>query len=274
VADGEPVAGDPEPAPFPPTLPGFHRREAWRVLDHELVAEGERRARLRLWCDPRRLEPGAEAALAALLPQMAAAVRAAFLDREASTDRLTGAGTRRALERRLARGFERARDEGEALAVVICDLDHFKKINDRYGHPVGDDALRAVARVLLAANRGGEFCARFGGEEFVLVFEQTTGEIALEIAERLRRRIEEIELDTDLGRHALTMSFGVAAFPELAVRGPEELVELADGALYTAKRLGRNLCVLDTGGGRMRTGSGDEIEVTEAPPVRTPVFFA
>ncbi len=274
AADGLPQSGDPDPPAWPPALPGFHRREAWRVLDHELFGEGERRARLRLWCDPRQIEPSTEGALEALVPQMAAAVRAAFLDREATTDRLTGAGTRRALERRLAAAFDRARDEGETLAVVICDLDHFKKINDKYGHPAGDEALRAVARVLVAANRGGEFCARFGGEEFVLVLEQTSGEIALEIAERLRRRIEEIELEAGGGRHTLTMSFGVAAFPELPVRGPEELVELADGALYTAKRLGRNLCVLDLGGGRMRTGGGDVVEVSEAPPPRTPVFFA
>jgi diguanylate cyclase (GGDEF)-like protein len=139
---------------------------------------------------------------------------------------------------------------------------------------VGDDALRAVAEVLLAANRAGEFCARFGGEEFVLVLEETRGEVALEIAERLRRRIEEIELEAGGGSHALSMSFGVAAFPELPVRSGEELLELADGALYTAKRLGRNLCVLDLGGGRMRTGAGDLVEVTEAPPPRTPVFFA
>jgi predicted signal transduction protein with EAL and GGDEF domain len=73
---------------------------------------------------------------------------------------------------------------------------------------------------------------------------------------------------------AISMSFGVAVFPALAVRGEKELVELADAALYTAKRLGRNVALLDCGGGRMRTGSGETVEIGEGSPFRPPVFFA
>jgi diguanylate cyclase (GGDEF)-like protein len=255
-------------------LPGFHRREPWRLFDRTLLEEGDRRARLRLWCDPRRIEPSAEASFESLVPQMAASVRSALLDREATVDRLTGAATRRALERRLSEAFAAADDAGNSLALVIADLDHFKRINDRFGHAAGDAALRAVARVLVAPGRGRDFCGRFGGEEFVLVLEEASGELALEVAERLRARIEELRVDADGIELELTMSFGVAAYPELAVRTPEELLELADGALYTAKRLGRNLAVLDLGGGRMRTGAGGEVEVHEPPPARTPVFFA
>ena len=273
-AESEPREGDPDPPSYPPPLPGFHRREPWRILDRELLAEGGRRARLCLWCDPRRLEATAEASLDALAPQMAASVRGALLDREATTDRLTGAATRRALERRLIESFAAAVADGSSLALVLADLDHFKRINDRHGHAAGDRALEAVARVLVGPNRGREFCARYGGEEFVLVLEEASGELALEVAERLRRRIEELEVETPIGPLALSMSFGVAAFPELSVRSPEELLELADGALYTAKKLGRNLVLLDLGGGRMRTGAGGTVEVAEPPPVRAPVFFA
>jgi len=273
-ASGEPREGEPDPPAYPPALPGFHRREPWRIFDHRLLDESERRARLRLWCDARRLDSTAESSLAALVPQMASSLRAALLAREATTDRLTGTATRRALERRLLESFDEARLEGESLAVVMADLDHFKRINDTHGHPAGDRALIAAARVLSGPNRQGDLCGRYGGEEFVLVLERTNGESALEIAERLRARIETTTLAGEEGPIELTMSFGVAAFPELPVRSAEELVEVADGALYTAKRLGRNLALLDLGGGRMRTGRGDVVEVAEPPPTETPVFFA
>ncbi len=266
--------GEPSPPTQPPALPGIHRRGAWRRLERELVADGVRLGRLRLWCDPRRLEERSEELLTALVPQMAASVRGAFLDRAARTDRLTGAASRRVLDQRLAEAFAAAREEGRALAVVLCDLDHFKRINDTFGHAVGDRALVAVAAVLTAPSRGRDLCARFGGEEFVLLFEETDGETALEIAERLRRRIEALELDEGGRRLELTMSFGVAAFPELHVRSAEELLELADAALYTAKHLGRNLCLLDVGGGRLKTAAGDQVEVAEPPEPRAPVFFA
>jgi len=272
--DGEPRDGAPDPPAYPPPLPGFHRREPWRILDERLLDESEREARLRLWCDGRRLDARAESGLVALLPQMAASVRGALLDREATVDRLTGAATRRALERRLTGAFAAAEAEGRPLSLVLCDLDHFKRINDTFGHAHGDRALEAAAGVLLGPSRGGDFCARYGGEEFVLVLEGVTADDALEIAERLRRRVEALDLRADGERIGLTMSFGVAAYPELAVRSAEELLEFADGALYTAKHLGRNLAVLDLGGGRMRTGAGQTLEITEAPPTEPPVFFA
>ena len=172
------------------------------------------------------------------------------------------------------------------MAVVICDLDHFKRINDTYGHPTGDLALKAVAQLLLAPARGGDLCARYGGEEFVLLFEETSGETALEIAERLRKRVEALAVEAPSGdRLALTMSVGVAAAPELAVKSAADLLHLADQALYTAKHLGRNLCLLDTGQGRLRTAAGDLVELADSsgpsneadgarPSPDAPVFFA
>lgn len=272
---GDLVEGEPAPPPMPPALPGFHRREPWRRIERDLTADGERLATLRLWCDPRRVEERSITLLDGLLPSMAASVRGAYLDREARVDRLTGAATRRLFETRLAESFAACRDEGRSLALVVADLDHFKRINDGWGHPVGDQALRAVGRVLVAPSRGRELCARWGGEEFVLLFEDTAGEVALEIAERLRRRIEAIELEADGDRVPLSMSFGVAAFPELAVRSGDELLAVADAALYAAKRLGRNLALLDLGRGQLRTGSGRVVAIDEsiAPP-DAPVFFA
>ncbi|MBP1642606.1 MAG: diguanylate cyclase [Acidobacteria bacterium] len=272
---GDLYEGEPQPPPLPPALPGIHRREPWLVLERALEADGEALGTVRLWCDPRRVEARAVPLFDSLLPSMAASVRGALLDRQARVDRLTGAATRRAFEQRLVESFAACREHGRELALVVADLDHFKRINDTFGHPAGDRALRAVARVLVGPSRGREMCARWGGEEFVLLLEDTSGETALEIAERLRRRIEAGELELEGERVHLSMSFGVAAFPELSARTPEELMALADAALYAAKRLGRNLALLDLGRGRLRTGSGRLIEIDESlSPPETPVFFA
>ena len=286
-AGGALAPGEPAPPPVPPALPGIHRRGAWKIVERAL---GDPRpiGWVRLWFDPRRIDPRALELFNGLLPQMAASLRGALVERAAKVDRLTGAASRRVLEQRLEEAFTRSREEGSSIAVVLCDLDHFKRINDTYGHPTGDLALKTVAQILLAPARGDDLCARYGGEEFVLLFEETTGETALEIAERLRKRVEALVVKAPTGdRLVLTMSVGVAAAPELAVKSADDLLHLADQALYTAKHLGRNLCLLDTGQGRLRTGAGDVVELAagadtaesadgapaKAPP-DAPVFFA
>ena len=279
AAAGESLSpGAPAPPSVPPALPGIHRRSAWQIVERP-IGDSRAFARVRLWCDPRRLDPRALELLNGLLPQMAASLREALADRAAKFDRLTGAASRRVLELRLEESFARARDEGGALALVLCDLDHFKRINDTHGHATGDAALKAVAAVLLAPSRGDDLCARYGGEEFVLLFEETDGGTALEIAERLRSRVELLGFTAPDGRAMeLTMSVGVAAYPELPVRTPADLLHLADQALYTAKHLGRNLCLLDIGGGRLRTPRGEIVDVapeaTGATEAQAPVFFA
>lgn len=283
-AGGALVPGEPSPPPVPPALPGIHRRGTWKIVERAL---GDPRpiGWVRLWFDPRRIDPRALELFNGLLPQMAASLRGALVERAAKVDRLTGAASRRVLEQRLEEAFARSREEGSSIAVVLCDLDHFKRINDTYGHPTGDLALKTVAQVLLAPARGDDLCARYGGEEFVLLFEETTGETALEIAERLRKRVEALVVKAPSGdRLVLTMSVGVAAAPELAVKSADDLLHLADQALYTAKHLGRNLCLLDTGQGRLRTASGELVELAESteaeggagtqPPPDAPVFFA
>ncbi|MEO7794722.1 MAG: GGDEF domain-containing protein [Thermoanaerobaculia bacterium] len=277
-AGGALAPGEPAPPPVPPSLPGIHRRGTWRIVERAL---GEPRpiGWVRLWFDPRRIEPRELELFNGLLPQMAASLRGALVERAAKVDRLTGAASRRVLEQRLEEAFVRSREEGTSIAIVLCDLDHFKRINDTHGHPTGDLALKTVAQVLLAPARGDDLCARYGGEEFVLLFEETTGETALEIAERLRKRVEALTLKAASGeRIVLTMSVGVAAAPELAVKSADDLLHLADQALYTAKHLGRNLCLLDTGQGRLRTAAGDVVELADSAETpgaaKPPVFFA
>ncbi len=273
--EGPLVPGAPRPGAHPPPRPGIHRRGAWRILDHPL-AWGERPvARLRLWCDPRELGGADLELLAALCPQMAASLRQALLDREAREDPLTGVAVRRVLETRLVTAFREAAEAGTPLAVVMCDVDRFKRINDTHGHAAGDRALVAVAGALAEHKRGDDLLARYGGEEFTLLLAETDGATALAVAERLRRAVAALDLEEDGARLALTLSAGVAAFPETHVKTPAELLLLADGALYEAKRGGRDRCLLDVGGGRYRAPGGELVTAaTPRPAPQAPRIFA
>jgi diguanylate cyclase (GGDEF)-like protein len=271
-ADGPLDEGTAEPERHPPMLPGIHRRSEWRLVERLLAGPDGAVARLTLWCDPRRLETPDLTLFEALLPQMATSIRQALLDREAREDRLTGTAVRRVLEKRLFDAFRRAVDDGRSLAVVMVDVDRFKRINDRHGHAAGDRALAAVAAVLTQHKRQQDLLARYGGEEFTLLVEDADGAAALAIAERLRRAVEEIDFEVDGTTLALTVSAGVAAFPELHVKTPSELLLLADGALYEAKNRGRNRCLLDLGRARYRGPDGEAVTSEEAsaepPPPR------
>jgi diguanylate cyclase (GGDEF)-like protein len=264
------AVGAPEPERNPPALPGVHRRTPWQILERQLRSDGVVLGRLRLWCDPRRLAPEDLELLDRLLPQMAASLHRSLLDREASEDPLTGVAVRRVLERRLQEVHARCLDEGGPMAVILCDLDHFKRINDTYGHGAGDDALVLVAGTLDGERREGDLCCRYGGEEFTLLLDRTTGETALAIAERLRERVSALEFTAGGKRVPLTLSAGVAAFPELHVKTASELLLFADGALYEAKRRGRNRCLLDLGQGRYLSPQGTVETAEDAPPVQEP----
>jgi diguanylate cyclase (GGDEF)-like protein len=270
AAKGPLAAGAPEPERNPPALPGVHRRSPWQILERQLRSDGVALGRLRLWSDPRRLAPEDLELLDRLLPQMAASVHRSLLDREANEDPLTGVSVRRVLERRLQEVHARCLDEGGSMAVILCDLDHFKRINDTYGHGAGDDALVLVAGTLDSERREGDLCCRYGGEEFTLLLDRTPGETALSIAERLRQRVEALEFTAGGQRVPLTLSAGVAAFPELHVKTASELLLFADGALYEAKRRGRNRCLLDLGQGRYLSPEGAVETAQDAPPVPEP----
>ncbi|HXO19878.1 MAG TPA: GGDEF domain-containing protein, partial [Thermoanaerobaculia bacterium] len=263
--------GIPEPDRHPPALLGVHRRSSWQILERSLRSAGVTLGRLRFWCDPRQLAAEDVELLDRLLPQMAASIHRCLLDREAREDPLTGVAVRRVLERRLQEVHARCLEVGGSMAVVMCDLDHFKRINDTYGHGAGDEALVAVAEVLGSQRRDGDLCCRYGGEEFTLLLDETTGETALGIAERLRQRVEALEFVAGEERVPLRLSAGVAAFPELHVKTASELLLFADGALYEAKRRGRNRCLLDLGQGRYQDPQGaietsQDIRPVPAPP--------
>jgi two-component system cell cycle response regulator len=166
------------------------------------------------------------------------------LSRLASTDGLTGLANKRAFEEALQRDLSRADRDHTWLTIVISDIDFFKKVNDTYGHPVGDEVLRQVGKAFGSKLRGGDLAARYGGEEFILILPGSNsigGKIA---AERLRRGIEELKLVGPNGPFSVTSSFGVASVCGPGCAGSvSDLVVRADTALYAAKRGGRNRVV-------------------------------
>jgi len=273
--DGRIEEGVPKPADSPPALPGIHRRSSWKILGRELKGDGEAIARVRFWCDPRRLEPTSVELLDSLVPLVASSVHRALLDRRAKHDALTGLADRGVLETHLGAVFSAIRDEGGSMAVIMCDLDRFKKVNDTHGHDVGDRALLQIAKVLEEHRRETDLCCRYGGEEFAVVLDQTDGETAQRVAERLRLEVQRTVFTAKDERVQLRLSAGIAAFPELYVKDGKELLVLADEALRMAKSQGRNRSLLHLGRGKYRRANGAVVEVDEAPPKpEVPTLFA
>jgi diguanylate cyclase (GGDEF)-like protein len=157
----------------------------------------------------------------------------------ARTDPLTGVLNRRGLESLLEREAARSRRTGDPCALLACDLDRFKRTNDRHGHPWGDLVLVRLAELLLAHCRGSDAVARLGGDEFLVVLQGTPLEGALTLAERLHVAVAEVDLlrgcPTRGERETVSVSIGVAS----GILGGSELVARADAALYRAKRAGR-----------------------------------
>lgn len=167
------------------------------------------------------------------------------LERAASTDSLTGLPNRRAVEQRLAVELQRAHERGRSASAAVIDVDHFKSINDRFSHAVGDATLREVGRVLERTLRDGDFVGRFGGEEFVVVFPGASVEAAASACERLRVALELHRWSESVPalKGAVTASFGVAEVGEC--RSITEWLARADAALYRAKDAGRNRVELE-----------------------------
>jgi diguanylate cyclase (GGDEF)-like protein len=160
--------------------------------------------------------------------------------RQATQDSLTGLANRRAFERWLADHWPRV-EQGHTLAVVLVDLDHFKQINDRFGHPLGDEVLKTVARVLQQHSRGTDLAVRYGGEEFLLALGDTGLPQAATLAERVRDALAAEPWIALAPTLRVTASFGVADAGE--VLSPEALLALADRRLYAAKYGGRDRIV-------------------------------
>ncbi len=166
------------------------------------------------------------------------------LERQATTDGLTGLYNRRTLDKLMGESIARQRRAQGALCVVLTDIDHFKSVNDTYGHQTGDDVLKAVAKALQAAARTSDVVARYGGEEFVLVLEATDRAGAARLAERARLAVKALRFQTEKGPLNVTSSFGVGVMSEAAAT-PEQLLEIADRCLYKAKRSGRDRVVVE-----------------------------
>ncbi|SIN68085.1 diguanylate cyclase (GGDEF) domain-containing protein [Sulfurivirga caldicuralii] len=165
------------------------------------------------------------------------------IQRIAVLDGLTGIYNRRFGMQRLHEEFGRAQRSKTPLALIMLDIDHFKSINDTYGHPVGDRAIKLVVKLGKTVLREGDILVRYGGEEFMIVLPGAAIDDAVKVAERLRHKVTEtLLLHGDQQIH-LTVSLGVAGYPALEVADEDALIALADEALYKAKESGRNRVV-------------------------------
>jgi two-component system, cell cycle response regulator len=181
--------------------------------------------------------------LAVIANQVAISLQNGYLYKQmetmATTDGLTGLTNHRTFQTRFEDLLQRAARHGHKVALLLCDVDHFKKVNDNYGHPIGDEVLRRVAKVLQEVPRKIDIPARYGGEEFAVLLDNVDVTQAKAVADRIRIEISKIVVDTDKGPLSVTESVGVAAFPDDG-RDRATLIERADLALYHAKHTGRN----------------------------------
>lgn len=164
-----------------------------------------------------------------------------LLEKRAMIDGMTGLWNRSYLDARLVAEMSAARRTGEPLSCIMADVDHFKSINDTYGHSVGDDILRRIATVLQERCRSTDIVCRYGGEEFTILLPATDTDDAAQLAEELRVRIEQLHFTCNDLPRPVTCSFGVAVLGE---KVPPSILELADEALYAAKLSGRNRITL------------------------------
>jgi two-component system cell cycle response regulator len=161
------------------------------------------------------------------------------------TDALTGANNREAFDGQLRMELSYAKRHSTDCALVLFDVDHFKRVNDTHGHPVGDEVLVEIAKATKRLVRNEDVFARYGGEEFALILRGIALEGARVVGERLRERIAALSLQTDQGPLSVTVSVGCASFGSTPDPSAENLVQTADRRLYVAKRSGRNRVVAD-----------------------------
>lgn len=165
------------------------------------------------------------------------------------TDELTGIHNRRYFQVRLAEECQRALRYGATFSCLMADLDRFKQVNDRHGHPFGDETLRQLVKRVQKLIRKVDIFARYGGEEFVLILPGTNLEDAKRLAERIRQEVARAPVTHEGASEAVTCSIGVCPFPTSHIRDMDELVRRLDAALYRAKQEGRNrVYALEEGG--------------------------
>lgn len=185
----------------------------------------------------------------AILPSLAMATRNsvnhANLQRVAAIDPLTGSYNRRFGLRRLEEEFKRSARTNEPLGLLMLDLDHFKTVNDTYGHLVGDRVLQQVASAARSALREGDLLVRYGGEEFLALLPGAGRHDTLEAAERIRRSVADLAFADEGHKFTVTISVGGTAAPDSRADNPELLINLADEALYSAKSGGRDCTIMN-----------------------------
>jgi two-component system cell cycle response regulator len=157
-----------------------------------------------------------------------------------NTDPLTGIFNRRYFMEALEKEFQRAQRKHAPFTLALLDIDHFKRINDRFGHPQGDLVLIALAAVIQGELRRYDIIARYGGEEFILLLPETSTDEGFAVVERLRAAVEKMVLPHPMEGYRVTVSLGVSAFPAERITSVYDLISEADNALYRAKAGGRN----------------------------------
>ena len=160
-----------------------------------------------------------------------------------TTDGLTGAANYRYMRNWLTTEFEIATRYKLPLSAIMIDLDNFKSVNDRFGHPFGDFVLKGVAQIIQECSRRADFVARYGGDEFIVILPNTDGSAAANLAQRIYTAIERHSFEEGAHKMQITASLGISTSPADSVTSAETLVDLADRALYAAKAKGRNCIV-------------------------------
>jgi diguanylate cyclase (GGDEF)-like protein len=164
----------------------------------------------------------------------------------ATTDHLTGLSNRRAFSDMLERYFNEATRYDFDLSCIMCDLDHYKALNDTLGHQVGDEVLVAAARIIRVNLRVSDTAARYGGDEFVLLLPHTSVKMAIHVADRIRRQLADVTRQNPATAPGVTLSMGVASLKSNHPATADSLVAMADRALYAAKDRGKNCVVTFT----------------------------
>ncbi|HSH45672.1 MAG TPA: GGDEF domain-containing protein [Longimicrobiales bacterium] len=231
--------------------------ERWRRAPDYLTVipllnlDGKPRGMVAVWGQHQAEAEGVELLVAVapvLALQLDHSTTLARLSRTAHEDPLTGLANRAALEERLQDAHKQFHRYRRPVALMVIDLDHFKQINDTFGHQAGDVVLERLGEIVRTATRDADFAARFGGEEIVVLLPETMLREAAEVAERVRAAIEETKIEWNGRVIPVTASIGVSACPE-TVDGPEGLVGTADAALYQSKQGGRNRVTVATSEG-------------------------
>lgn len=217
------------------------REEGFRayMLASLTVLHGPQGGLALYWDRPRRFQYEEELAVRLLAAHLGVALSnvrlVGYLETMARTDPLTGLPNRRAFQEVLQREWLRARRYARPLGLFLLDLDHFKQINDQYGHLAGDQVLRQVASALRGTIRETDFIARYGGDEFVVLLPETEASQGAQVAQRLTRAVEELHFAGVPEGIRCSLSIGMAFYPQDA-DSPEKLLEVADQRLYQAKR--------------------------------------